>query len=368
MNSQSINKPVLAITGASGLIGTRLVEAFAEKYRVVALDIESLPRQREDVAFIHCDLTRSDSVASALKALKRDHGGELASVIHLAAYYDFSGEPSPLYDQLTVQGTRRLLRGLRDFSVEQFVFSSSLLVQESSEDNHPITAHSPVDAEWDYPKSKLEAEKVIVEERQEIPTVILRIAGVYDENCHSIPIAQQIARIYQKQVESYFFPGNKQCGQAFIHVDDLVACFQAVVERRAKLPRHSMFVVGEEDVMTYEELQDRIGTFIHGKQWPTIRIPKFAAKAGAWVKDKLSRDDHSPFIKPWMIDLADQNYPVSIQRARQQLGWDPKHTLRATLPDMIARLHLDPKAWYETNGLPVPATIERYEPAGARDD
>lgn len=362
MNSQHRDKPVVAITGASGLIGTRLVETFADEYNVVGLDVQ--PVERKGVGWIHCDLTNEDAVKTALKKLQDDYGNTLASLIHLAAYYDFSGEPSPLYNELTVKGTRRLLHGIRSFSVEQFVFSSSLLVQESSEDNQPITADSPIDTEWDYPKSKLAAESVIAEERGELPTVVLRIAGVYDEDCHSIPIAQQIARIYEKQLESYFFPGKKTCGQAFVHLDDLVSCFRAVVDRRGDLPGHSMFLIGEEDVMSYEELQEDIGRYLHGREWPAIRIPKAAAKAGAWVKEKLAGDDDAPFIKPWMIDLADQNYPINVRRAREQLGWEPKHTLRQTLPDMTGRLQSDPQAWYEKNGLPVPKDVEEHDYAG----
>ena len=56
------------------------------------------------------------------------HGTRIASVIHLAAYYDLSGEPSPLYEQIIVGGTERLLEQLRQFQVEQFVFSSTMLV------------------------------------------------------------------------------------------------------------------------------------------------------------------------------------------------------------------------------------------------
>ena len=37
------------------------------------------------------------------------------AVVHLAAYYDFSGEPSDLYERVTVQGTLRLLNGLKAF-------------------------------------------------------------------------------------------------------------------------------------------------------------------------------------------------------------------------------------------------------------
>tara|TARA_R110002095_G_scaffold124135_1_gene107839 strand:+ start:2309 stop:3412 length:1104 start_codon:yes stop_codon:yes gene_type:complete len=365
MNGSSAEKPIIVITGAAGLIGSRLIDVFSRQYEVVAFDVKPLPDDQSSAVWIACDLTDDNSVAQSIAELKRRHGTQIASVIHLAAYYDFSGEPSPLYQQLTVEGTRRLLQNLQELAVEQFVFSSSLLVQKSVEDEEPLQASSPVDAEWDYPQSKLEAEQVIRETAGPIPTVILRLAGVYDENGHSIPIAQQISRIYEKQLESYFFPGDKSSGQAFLHLDDLETCFAAVVAHRSRLPDRSLFIIGEENVMSYEEMQEKIGLYLHGNQWPTIRIPKAVAKAGAWVKNHFSDKDDAPFIKPWMIDLADQNYPVSVQRAREQLGWEPRHQLCETLPDMIDQFLSDPRRWYEINGLPVPSELVQSESRGA---
>jgi nucleoside-diphosphate-sugar epimerase len=143
-------------------------------------------------------LTKDDSVANALGILRQRHGNHLASVIHLAAYYDFSGEPSPLYRDLTIEGTRRLLRGLQSFEVEQFVFASTLLVMKPSEDDEPIHETWPTEPAWEYPKSKLATERVIEHERGKMLGVILRIAGVYDENCNSVPISQQISRIMKR--------------------------------------------------------------------------------------------------------------------------------------------------------------------------
>jgi nucleoside-diphosphate-sugar epimerase len=344
------SKPLVLITGSSGLIGSRLIEAVIGDFRVVGLDMKP-PRDRL-ADFIECDLTRSNSVKSALEEVEARHGDRIASVIHLAAYYDFSGDPSPLYDKLTVEGTRRLLRQLQRFAVEQFAFSSSLLVMKPVEEGEMIAEDSPVEATWDYPESKIKAEEVIRQEHREIPVVVLRIAGVYDEDCHSIPIAQQISRIYEKTLESYFFPGDASHGQAFVHLDDLVDCFRKCIERRRQLGAHELMLIAEPDVMSYAELQDRLGELLHGKEWPTIRIPKVAAKAGAWVQEKMAGEGEETFIKPWMIDLADAHYPVQIERARQRLGWDPKRRLRDTLDEMVRRLKRDPKGWYERNGLP----------------
>ena len=346
-------KPIVLVTGSAGLIGTKVVKAFSSSFEVVGLDLKRPEKHIAGTDFIECDLTKDESVVQALDTLRRKHGDHLASVIHLAAYYDFSGEPSDMYRKLTVEGTFRLLKKLQEFQTEQFAFSSSLLVMEPAEEDEKITEFSPLEDEpWDYPRSKIEAEQLIRQERGEIPTVILRIAGVYDENCNSIPIAQHISRIYEKKFESYFFPGDKDHGQAFIHLADLITCLQRVVELRSTL-KNELFLIAEPDVMSYAEMQDQLGELIHGKEWPTIRIPKVVAKAGAWAQEKIAGEGET-FIKPWMVDLADAHYPVVIGHARERLAWKPKHTLRETLPEMIRRMKQDPRKWYEMNGLSWP--------------
>ena len=358
MESKS-ERPIILVTGSAGLIGTRVVKAFSSNFKVVGLDLKRPEKIVSGTDFIECDLTKDESVVRALNTVREKHGGHLASVIHLAAYYDFSGEPSDMYRKLTVEGTFRLLRKLRELQTEQFVFSSSLLVMEPAEDeDEKITEFSPLEDEpWDYPRSKIEAEELIRQERGQIPTAILRIAGVYDEDCHSIPIAQHISRIYEKKFESYFFPGDSDHGQAFVHLDDLIDCLQRVAELRREL-KNEIFLIAEPDVMSYAELQDRLGELIHGKEWPTIRIPKVMAKAGAWAKEKIAGEEET-FIKPWMVDLADAHYPVAIGHARERLGWEPKHRLRDTLPEMISRLKADPQKWYELNGLSWPEDEEK---------
>jgi nucleoside-diphosphate-sugar epimerase len=351
-------RPVVLVTGSEGLIGTRIVRALADRYDVVGLDVKQAPTRDSRSIFIECDLTDDASVVGALADVVSRYGLRIASVVHLAAYYDFSGEPSPLYQELTVEGTRRLLGQLQELEVEQFVFSSSLLVMTPVETGEMITETSPTEGTWDYPHSKLEAERVIREERGRIPAVVLRIAGVYDEEGHSIPIGRQIARIYEKKIESYFFPGNAKHGQPFVHLDDLVDCFLRVVDFRGEFRGFEVLLVAEPDLMTYAELQDQIGEALHGRHWPTIRIPKVMAKAGAWIQGKTADEDEPAFIKPWMVDLADMHYPVDVALVRRKLGWEPRRRLRDTLPEMLRRLQADPRGWYERNQIPVPDDVD----------
>ncbi len=362
MSSSSPAKELILITGASGLIGTRLSQVFKDDYRLVGLDVKPPDDPGLPLHHIDTDLTDDDSVENALARVKSEHGREIASVIHLAAYYDFSGEPSPLYNDLTVEGTRRMLQGLsrNSFFVEQFVFSSSLLVMRPDPNGREVSELSSTEAEWDYPQSKLDAEEVIRRDDGRIPYVLMRIAGVYDEKCHSLPISQQIARIYEKQFESYVFPGDATHGQALIHLDDLAQAFRKTVERRRQLGGQDLFLIAEPDVMSYQALQDEISQLIHGKDWPTVRIPKPVAKVGAYVEEKLSGDDDQSFIKPWMVDLADDHYEADISHAKVRLQWEPRHRLRETLPKMIEFLLNDPQAFYKENQLAAPELLPTY--------
>lgn len=348
-------KPTIVLTGSDGLIGSAIVRGLHQKYNIVGLDND----RSTDIAGLHdliyCDLTDAASVKKAFGELESRYGTSLASFIHLAAYYDFSGEESPLYEELTVQGTYRILHEVKRFDVEQFVFSSTLLVMKPSQDGRLIDETSEIQAEWDYPQSKLKAEGLISRDRMDMPAVTLRIAGVYDEWGRAVPIAQQMKRIYEKELESYLFPGDAAHGQSMVHIDDVVSCVEKVIEKRGQLQGFEEFLIGEPTVMSYEELQDQIGELLHGEEWPSIRIPKPIAKLGAQAKSLTGDGD---FIQPWMVDLADQDYRIDISKARRLLGWEPRHKLRDTLPQIAGKLLADEEEWGRRNNVPELAGTE----------
>lgn len=365
MPGMPTDRELIIVTGSSGLIGGSAVERLAKRYRIVRF-----ARHPEPDAPGHAyevDLTDDASISAGLDAVADDLGRRIASVIHLAAYYDFSGEPSPLYREVTVEGTRRLLGALRDgeLEVEQFLFSSSMLVHAPKEPDGPIAEDDPLDPRWDYPRSKARTEELIRAERGEIPAALARIAGVYDEWCHSIPLARQVQRIFERDPHGYLFPGDPDHGQSFMHIDDLVDAMERIVERRGELPAECSLLLGEDAPIPYGELQDRIGQLIHGSDWPTVSIPEPIAKAGAWMEGALPGAD--PFIKPWMIEFADDHYDLDIGRARRQLNWSPRRSLADTLPVMIEHLLDDPERWYAENDLdPSGIPEERRQPAASR--
>lgn len=359
VSGEGATRPVVLITGGAGNIGTALVDALQSEYRVVSLDIDESKKAEFSETF---DLTDPDSVREAIGRVAREHGREISAVVHLAAYFDFTGEHSPLYEKVNVKGTRNLLNALDQVEVERFIYSSTMLVHRPGEPGQRIDESTPIEPKWAYPESKAETESVIAEFADRLPITVLRLAGLYDES-HCVPtLAHQIARIYEATLKSHLYSGDPDVGQAFLHQEDMVDAFARCIRRRNALPPHAAILIGEEASESYQALQDRLGELIHGREhWQTLSVPKPLAKMGAWAEEKAEPivpdqidNGEKPFIRPFMIDMASDHYQLDITRARDYLGWEPRHRLRDSLEAMVGNLKADPHSWYQANGITPP--------------
>jgi nucleoside-diphosphate-sugar epimerase len=355
----------ILVTGSSGTIGSALIEQVGRGHSVVGFDRDGPPYPPKEAECIGVDLTSAESIQRALERVRYAYGHRIAAVVHLAAYYDFSGAESDLYQKLTVDGTRELLRQLQEFEVGLFIFSSTMLVHRPCQPGRPIDENWPLEGKWAYPQSKIEAERVLRDQAGQIPTVALRIAGVYDDLGHSIPIAHQIRRIDAERLTGRVYPGDTSRGQAFVHLDDTVEAITRCIERRSQFEGFTPILIGEEETLSYDELQRIVSRLLTGDEVETVEIPKPVARIGAWIQDHIPFGEEA-FIKPWMISLADDHYELDISRAKLLLGWSPRHSLRQTLPKMIAALRRDPEAWYRENNMEPPPNSEAMEQARAR--
>lgn len=352
------DKDIVLITGAMGRIGRDLARRLSRRFVVVGLD---LPDAAEG-ACMPCDLTDDASVELAFSRIARSHGRRIASVIHLAAFFDFTGHDHPLYRAVNVEGTRRLLGALQAFEVGQFIFSSTMLVHAPVSPGELIDESSPLGPRWAYPMSKAETEDVVREEAGEIPVLILRMAGLYDERSAVPTLSHQIARIYERRLESHLYPGDLSAGQAFLHHDDMLDLIERAVDRRGSLPARQTLLAGEPEVLNYGSLQQRIADLIHGEGvWTTHRVPSTVARVGASLQVEAEPvvpdaydEGQTPFIRPFMIDMASDHYALDISRARDLLEWEPRHRIADGLEALTDALKSDPAGWYTANGIDPP--------------
>ena len=180
--------------------------------------------------------------------------------------------------------------------------------------------------------------------------------------CHSIPLALQIQRIYERDPIAYFSPGDPSAGrQPYVHNDDVVDAILRALARRKELSPEVILLIGETESLSYDELQRAFGQLIYGVEWNTRAIPPLVAKTSVRLL-KLLGLGRSASIAPWMIDLAQDTMELDITRARTMLGWKPQHSLRDTLPKMVSKLKADPFTWYHENELKLPRRLRKLIP------
>lgn len=356
-----MNGGAVLVTGAAGRIGRAVSRRLLDAgYHVFGVERPGGSGVAEGVIPLPADLSGSDASAGVLRRLRDEAGSHLAAVVHLAAFYDFTGRPSPLYESLNVGATVRLLRGLnrQGFDVGRFVFASTLHVHAPGRPGERLTEDSPLGPTWAYPASKLAAEEAVTRERGAVPAVRLRIAGVYDDGCHSLPLSHQIRRVHARALSAHFYPANPFHGQAYVHLEDVTDAIARCIERSAGLPPDVPLLLGEPYAPAYQTLQARLSRLLHGEYWTPVRVPAWAARVGAWAREiapatviPLLGDD---FLHPWMIDRAGDHYAVDCSRARDLLGWSPRRRLLDTLPLMVTALRRDPAAFYAEHDLGEP--------------
>lgn len=367
--STPYQRPLVLITGAAGNLGQTLARSLGASYRVVGLDRKA---QSTPFPVFQADFASAASIDLALHKLRDAFGARIASVVHLVAYFDFSNADDPRYRSVNVEGTRHLLRSLQSFEVEQFVYASTMLVHAPCRPGERLDESHPIDPRWAYPRSKAAAEEVIRQEHGRIPYVNLRLAGVYDDQSLVPTMAQQFARIYERDMQSYFYSGSTLVGQAMLHRDDMLDAFQRTIDRRKALPTETAILVGEVDAIGYDALQDRLGVLMHGvDDWPTVQVPKAVAAAGLWAQARLEPvipdaidKGAPPFVRPFMAEMADDHYALDTRRARDLLGWEPHHRFKDELPGLVRALQDDPPGWYRRNGVTPPQWVSAASDAG----
>jgi nucleoside-diphosphate-sugar epimerase len=342
-------KGVVIVTGSSGFIGAATIRRLVADYTVVGFDQFLPPHPPAEAECICVDLTSETSIDAAFERVRVAYGDRIASIIHLAAYFDLTGKPNAKYEKVTVRGTERLLRRAQKFGIDQFVFTSTMLVHAPGKKGQPIDEDWPLEAKYPYRESKLRTERLLRDQQGSTPTVIVRPAGVYDDQCHNPFLAHQIARIYERSAAGSVYPGDLDAGQAFLHLGDLTEALFRIVERRTELAPETTLLLGEPRTLSYGAIQAKLGRLIRDETWQTQTIPKPLALAGAWIEDEVLDED--AFIRPWMIEVSDDHYELDITRAKDLLDWKPKKSLGGTLPKMVTSLKADPVAWYKANKL-----------------
>lgn len=281
----------IAITGASGMIGSRLADHFRRAgwtVRALMRDPAWDPFREPGITRDHLDLARP--VRAEVLA-----GADV--VIHAAwttRYRDLDSAR-----RVNVDGSASLLRAARDAGVARFVFVSSLAARP--------------DAPSYYGRSKLEIEQMLGPDALIIrPGLVLSRDGGLAHR-----LQQAMARTHVMPL----FGGGRQIVQT-VHVDDLCAVFQRALDARLA----GVFNVAEPDGVTMRELLTLLSRAARVRAVP---IPLPVAPILAAVRALESMRVALPFSSENLLGLTGMRHVetradlarlgVSLRTARESL-------------------------------------------------
>lgn len=348
--------PTVIVTGAGGFVGRRLLEGLKDDFRVEAIDRRSRHQtggpEHPSIRWHQIDLNDRRALEEVFRQVTAE-APTVASLVHLAAYFDFTGELHPEYWMTNVRGLRSVLDAARQLELEQLVFASSLAACPFPSPGEAITESTPPEGEHLYARTKKAGEEMLAEYRDAFPSVVVRFAAMFSDWCEYPPLFFFLETWLSDRWNAHMLGGKGRSAVPYLHVRDAVAFLRAVIAKRHELEPGVVLSASPDGAISHRELYEAATGFYYDTEPPRpIFIPKPLCKPGMWGRDVLGRLLGSrPFERPWMADYIDLSLTADASWTRRRLGWAPRRRLEILqrMPFLVENLRTDPVEWHRRN-------------------
>ena len=318
------------ITGATGFVGSHVVERFAN----IGLQQRALVRPTSDTRQLTAagadlvvgNLNDEPSLRAAVE------GADL--VVHMAAATHARGETD--YRRVNETGTRNLIRATleADPRPRRFVYLSSLAAAGPSTDGRPVTPESVPRPLTAYGRSKLAGETAC-REAGGIEFAVLRAAAVYG------PRDSEMLRFFKMASLGWMLlPAGPRRRLQLVHVSDLA---DAVVRAALEPAVDGLFHIAEPRIWDWTEAAGFIADAV-GRKARLVRIPLFVMNSAALAAEAVHRlaGRSSMFNRDKVSEIAAPAWICETERAQQAFGFQAA----ISLPEGLRQT----ADWYRQHG------------------
>jgi UDP-glucose 4-epimerase len=305
----SEKRPLIALTGATGFIGRRLLEELPKQgFRVRVLLRRPTELPAGSASALIGDIARPCNMSAAL--------ADVGAVIHSAGIaHAMSGVPADDYRALNTEATVNLARAAERAGVKRFVFLSSIRAQIGQSAEQVLTEDVPPQPTDAYGRSKLEAEQGLA--GLGVDWVALRPVLVYGSG-----VRGNLATLMRAARSPWPLPlGGLNAQRSLLSVDNLADAVSTVLTAPGTLRR--AFIVADSETLTLPEM---IGAMRSGLGRRPGVLPAPALKLA--FRAMGQEDLYQRFAGSLVADAS----------ALRGLGWTP----RIATQEGLARIMREP--------------------------
>lgn len=336
--------PKILITGASGFIGSFIVEeALKQGFETWAAIRKSSSKaflKDERIHFIELNLSSEEQLHEQLKNHQFDYVVHAAGITKCLHPEDFF--------RINTEGTKNLVRALLDLQMplKRFVYISSLSIMGAIREEQPyreISERDKAQPNTAYGKSKLEAEQWLDATNRQLtekgqapfPYVILRPTGVYG------PRERDYFMMFKSiQAHTDFAVGYQQQDITFVYVTDVV---QAVFLALEKGETGRRYFLSDGEVYQSSTFSNLIRKELGNPWWIRITAPLWLLRIITFCGDRIGHmtGKITALNNDKYHIMKQRNWRCDIGPARQELGFEPQVQLEEGVRRCVA--------WYKKN-------------------
>lgn len=312
----------VAITGATGNVGTSVLEALADEHRVE--EIVGIARRTPEHRFPRTRFVAADIADADLS----EHFTGAGAVVHLAWLIQPGRDESVTY-RVNVAGSERVFAAAAGAGVRTLIYASS------------IGAYSPgpkdrtVDESWPtggirssfYARHKVAVERQLDRLEREVPE--LRVVRMRPALIFKRAAAAEIRRLFAGPLLPRsllrpelipFVPDVPRLRFQAVHSLDVGEAFRAALLSDAA----GAFNLAADPPLGPRELGEML------RARPVRIAPRVLRRTAA-----LTYALHLQPSEPGWLDMALGVPLIDSARARSELGWDPRHSSTASIGELI---------------------------------
>nr|WP_318540113.1 NAD(P)H-binding protein [Terribacillus saccharophilus] len=326
MQTEQKKRPVVALTGASGYIGSHLLDKLKERFDIIALSRSGDKRENtEQVTWRSCDLFSQIDTEKGLQGAD------------IAVYLVHSMSPSAKLTQARFEDMDVILadnfaQAAKKNGVKQIVYLSGIIPPEEKLSRHL--------------RSRLEVEKILGS--YGVPVTTVRAGLIVGPKGSSFPIAEKLV----KRLPVMVLPSWTRTKTHPIALADVLTALQKSVGNKDVADK--AIDVGGPEVMTYKEMLEHLAG-VMGKKLRSFNVPFPTVKLSRlWVKliSGMPKETVYPLIESLSHPMVAKqshyvegisNGKISFDEAakaameEEQKSKDSKHSKKPSLPSLPPR-------------------------------